>query len=840
MAARRQGISVEDRLLSCMLQNQLTGQENSGPARRPDHAEIRFNIPPIALTKSLRSRLLSAFPILACVTVMAMMRPGFVQAEESLTYLETAGRYVDLRDVIEAKLGRGAKADASLLSYLCISYGKLKQYEKLFTCADQLEQKTRAGEFQFELDQSVMFISTSDARPLPQVLRARAHFELAEYPKAIAAANQALAIIARTPETGGTSLYPTIRYRIAALEVLALSAVRLGDAKQAEQHAKQIDEVSRPFIGGRMWGWIKNNALSQVYMALGRYEEALEYIPDNSSGMKIVVSFVNGLGPYAYRGDSTTTVIEMPRIIMRGKALAETGKHAEAKAAFDEALASPRVKDMGDLYWVALFERGRIAETEKQFDLAATHYRQAVDIVELQRSSINTESSKIGFVGDKQSLYARLIGILVAQGKLAEAFDYVERSKSRALVDMLSVKKSFSIEGADAEKTQRLLQKIDALDLSTPVSDVVADPSAVGVRNLVVARNELRTTAPEFSSLVTVSSVPLEELKSLLGEDEQLLEYYYQGSELYVFVFGRNGLQALKLAGAGLADEVGKLRDELEERNSSRWQASAKLLYARLWKPVAGLLTARNIIVVGHGALHYLPFAALQDTDGNFLIDRHSLRHLPSAGVLKYLRRPWQGKALQLLILGNPDLGDPNLDLQFAEDEAKSIAGLYPGSRLLVRKEASEVGFRKVAAGFSRLHFATHGKFHPEDPLGSGLYLTKSADNDGILTAGELYSMSLDTDLVTLSACETGLGKIASGDDVVGLTRGFLYAGSRSIVASLWSVDDHATATLMQAFYGNLGAMNKREALRQAQIKARQSFPHPFFWAAFQIIGRAE
>ena len=791
-----------------------------------------------ASSPRLLDRIAAACGIVCAAAALAWAAPA--RAEESLTYLETAGRYVDLRDEIEARLGRGAKPDSSLLSYLCIAYGKLKQYEKMFACADQLEQRTNRGEFEFDLDQRLMFISASDARPLPDALRARAHFELADYPKAAASASTVLDILARIPEAGGTSLYPTIRYRIAALEILALSAVRRGDTERARQLAAQIDDVSRPFIGGRMWGWIKNNALSQVYMALGRYAEALEYIPDNSSGMKVVVSFVNGLGPYAYRGDSTTTVIEMPRIIMRGKALAETGKHAEAKAAFDEALASARLKDMGDLYWVALFERGRVAETERQFELAATYYRQAVDIVELQRSSIHTESSKIGFVGDKQSLYARLVGLLVAQGKAAEAFDYVERSKSRALVDMLSVKKSFAIAGADAEKTRRLLLQLDAVDLSAPVPDAATGPNALGVRNLVAAREELRTAAPDFSSLVSVGAVPLAEIKALLGEDEQLVEYYYQGQELYAFVLGRSGLQALKLDGAGLAEDVGRLRDALGEADSARWQAPAQRLHQRLWQPVAAALSARNVVVVGHGALHYLPFAALQDANGSFLIDRHGLRHLPSAGVLKYLRRAWQGKAPQLLALGNPDLGDAKLDLQFAEDEAKAIAGLYADSRLLLRKEASESGFKHVGAAFSRLHFATHGKFQPEDPLGSGLYLAKSADNDGILTAGELYSMRLDADLVTLSACETGLGKIASGDDVVGLTRGFLYAGSRSIVASLWSVDDNATATLMQAFYRNLASMDKREALRQAQIKARQAFPHPFFCAAFQLTGRAE
>jgi CHAT domain-containing protein len=141
---------------------------------------------------------------------------------------------------------------------------------------------------------------------------------------------------------------------------------------------------------------------------------------------------------------------------------------------------------------------------------------------------------------------------------------------------------------------------------------------------------------------------------------------------------------------------------------------------------------------------------------------------------------------------------------------------------------------------FSRLHFASHGKFRSDEPLGSGLLLAKDADNDGLLTVGELYSMQLDADLVTLSACETGLGKVANGDDVVGLTRGFLFAGSRSIVASLWSVDDRATATLMKAFYDNLATHPKREALRRAQASARQEFPHPFFWAAFQLTGRGD
>jgi CHAT domain-containing protein len=208
--------------------------------------------------------------------------------------------------------------------------------------------------------------------------------------------------------------------------------------------------------------------------------------------------------------------------------------------------------------------------------------------------------------------------------------------------------------------------------------------------------------------------------------------------------------------------------------------------------------------------------------------------------VLKLLRPAQVTAGVQLLALGNPDLGDSKLDLQFAEGEARTVASLFPDSRLLVRKDASETNFRKAGSAFRRIHFATHGMFRADAPLSSGLFLAKDTDNDGVLTVGELYSTHLNADLVTLSACETGLGKIANGDDIVGLTRGFLYAGARSIVASLWSVDDRATAQLMESFYRNLAHMSKLEALRQAQINTRRAFPHPFFWAAFQLTGRAD
>jgi CHAT domain-containing protein len=255
--------------------------------------------------------------------------------------------------------------------------------------------------------------------------------------------------------------------------------------------------------------------------------------------------------------------------------------------------------------------------------------------------------------------------------------------------------------------------------------------------------------------------------------------------------------------------------------------------------PVIGQIQAGKLIVVAHGPLHYLPFNALHDGE-RYLIERYSLRMLPSASVLKYLSGRAVVKPGNVLAFGNPDLGNPSFDLVHAQAEAIAVTQNRPQSKVLLRKEANETAFRQFGSGFRYIHFATHGEFNAAEPLKSALLLAKDADSDGLLTVDKLYSLKLDADLVTLSACETGLGKIASGDDVVGLTRGFLYAGSRSIVASLWKVDDLATSYLMTRFYDNLSAGDKREALRKAQLDTLKKYAHPFYWAPFQITGSAD
>src|SRR5713226_3246218 len=173
----------------------------------------------------------------------------------------------------------------------------------------------------------------------------------------------------------------------------------------------------------------------------------------------------------------------------------------------------------------------------------------------------------------------------------------------------------------------------------------------------------------------------------------------------------------------------------------------------------------------------------------------------------------------KVLALGNPDLGDPKMSLQFAEIEAKEIKSLYPQSEIYLEKEATEEKAKALSPQNDIIHFATHAQLNENDPLSSAILLAKDGKEDGRLEVREIFGMDLHANLVVLSACETGLGKLSSGDELVGLTRAFIYAGTPSVVASLWNVDDSSTAQLMASFYKNLKTMSKVEALRQAQLE---------------------
>ncbi|MEJ0008878.1 MAG: CHAT domain-containing protein [Steroidobacteraceae bacterium] len=532
----------------------------------------------------------------------------------------------------------------------------------------------------------------------------------------------------------------------------------------------------------------------------------------------------------------TLAVEDVSNALLYSQSLSRLGRSDQARAMLDTLLAMPEVSAMGNLYWVALYERGLIALKEGQRDVGVRLLTQSVDAIESVRSTISFEAAKIGFAGDKQTVYAALIDALAKQGNWQQAFLYTERAKARALVDLLAQRRDLGPPQSADDRVRELFAH--AATVESGVGAATSDETVRGIKVVVDARSQLSEVAPEAASLLSVQKVEVADIVSRMGADEALIDYFVQGEDLYAFVLKGSAISGYRLSAAGLEEEIRAFRTAIDKRSAEAVDLGHHL-YDRLIRPLSGDLNVRSLVIAPHGALHYLPFAALSDREA-YLVDRFSIRLIPSADTLVYLRTVQAKKLGRLLALGNPDLGSRAYDLPNAQAEAVKVAAMFPDSRALLRAEASKSAVKALGGGFAMLHFATHGHFDADKPLSSGLYLAKGSDPDGTLTVSDLYSLRWDVDLVTLSACETGLGKVSNGDDVIGLTRGFLYAGARSIVASLWAVDDAATAQLMESFYQNLASHDKRESLRLAQIETRARYPEPWFWAAFNIIGSAD
>ncbi len=753
-----------------------------------------------------------------------------------------SARYGELQKLVEAEIRQSGVANTAKLFPLCVSYSALKRYDKLFECCDRLESNVRKGD-----KSNVDFEEMARRNPLiggiaksrfsnkketigdvslwPYLLRAEAYIDLAQYEKAIEEAKKAYDRAPAGAQQKSNHIF--------AMRALSLAYALNGNREEAQRVVNELENTKTPYPYTLLEA-DKNIGLTRTYLALKEFQKAMNVIQrDDSSWFRGVADMAAGA---SLKGESMFVWQQLPKLFMQNKCLMETGQIQAAKKGYDEMLKVPQTRVNGQIYWMILYDRGRIAEREDKLKEAISFYRQSIDIIEQQRSSINTEASKIGFVGNKQSVYQRLISSMYADGQYSAAFEYVERSKSRALVDMLATKKDFANKTGDERAIHDLLVRNTNEEKELQVQDISLNKSET--RSIMIKnREKLMEQSPELASLVSVTSLAAAEIQSNIPKDEVLIEYYYGEKDMFAFILSAQGLKAVKLDSDNLAENIQQFRKLLESPVSSDYMELSRELYNRLIRPLESFLDNQKIIIVPHGAMHYLSFNALHDGK-RYLIERYSIRILPSASVIKYLQAKKVSKPADILVFGNPDLGDPLYDLVYAQNESIAVARTLPKSRVLLRKEATETAFNKYGQGFKFIHFATHGQFNADTPLKSALMLAKDAESDGMLTVDKLYSTKLDADLVTLSACETGLGKIANGDDVVGLTRGFLYAGSRSIVASLWKVDDLATADLMTQFYTNMKTLDKREALRQAQLQTKKKYDHPFYWASFQLTGK--
>lgn len=519
--------------------------------------------------------------------------------------------------------------------------------------------------------------------------------------------------------------------------------------------------------------------------------------------------------------------------------------------------------DLPAIVYICHFGLGRIYRARGAQTEALGHLRQAVADIERLQSAIGAEDYKIAFASDKLAVYEELILLCLEISSPEaefEAFETLERAKSRVLLDTLA-RETPLIDTAADEESNELLQEFARLKQelnwyynrinlpSAEQSERSAEQAqrfskAIAEREHALSQvlKQLRTR-DQFWARQEAAVVPPETVQAALPIDTLLLEYCITREQLIVFGLTHQTMwtERLPIARANLVDLLGQLRFQMNKfgYGAAYRQRHANLLrqsvddvlhrlYQALVEPLVYRLTAKTLVIAPHGLLHYVPFHALY-TGTHYLLEHMTIAYTPSASMLRYLTQTEKGPAQRApLIIGLSDEAIP-----LAEQEAEALAGVFPLAQVLTGQRATVTSLSANREGPAFLHLATHATFRTDNPLFSALKLA-----DGWVTVNDIYEMPDSAPLITLSACETGRNQISVGDELVGLCRGFFRAGAQSLVVSLWAVDDASTARLMVHFYQMLAAGESAcSALRSAQLMLMAEQAHPYYWAPFFTTG---
>lgn len=521
-----------------------------------------------------------------------------------------------------------------------------------------------------------------------------------------------------------------------------------------------------------------------------------------------------------------------------------------------------------------------------RFDEATATYRAAIEALEAQRANL-------GGARESQWLYGSSLGDLyfeaaaneIALGRHREAWQLIERGRAKGFQDLLAQRDLRFANEIPAElytERRRLAAEYDRVQAA--LAEWIPEHGSKRMEELQGSLRDLRLeqaqiqervrrASPRLGALESPTSLDLSEARSALDPGTALLTYSIGETRSFLFVVEAAGspgpglsFYTLGIGEEDLEKEVEAFRNLLDrpETSLASLKQRGRHLYDLLVRPAEPVLAkADRWLISADGPLHSLPFAALVSGD-RYLVESKPIHTAASAAVYKEIRERRSQRVpavLDMLALGDPIYPKTTVDPQLQDalrrgarldplpatrKEVGAISGLYPDARVLLGREATEAAIKSLAPRARRLHFACHGLLDEKFPLNSALALSTPEElqegrDNGLLQAWEIFEeLRLDADLVTLSACDSGLGKEMGGEGLVGLVRAFQFAGARSVLASLWSVSDDSTADLMRRFYGHLReGRSKDEALRAAQVELIRSrgFSHPFYWAAFQLTG---
>ena len=574
----------------------------------------------------------------------------------------------------------------------------------------------------------------------------------------------------------------------------------------------------------------------------------------------------------------------------------DRGDTEAALVKLDEAVAVAGLVGNPQAVQRALYTRAQALQQAGRASDAIASIEAAIVSVEALRGNIQRSEMRTSYLASVRAYFDLYIDLLQRQGNAAAAFAMSERARARTLLEGLAESASRIEKGVDAELLARLRRVQAAMNAKDSYrSQLVAaggDKARIAAATREITRlvdewnglrAKIRTASPAYWALHAPEPVTVERVQaSLVDANSAFVEFYLGNTRSYAWVIDRQAIQFVELPGAPAIEPLARKYHDLlsretealpaaeRDRLAARISAEGRRLADLVWKPIESRVRGKRLVIAADGVLHYVPFAALPSATGAALITRHEIVYVPSASVLDTLRkdsRPLSPKALTAVFADpvfstsdtrfgadedqQPASRGPSpavawQRLRFSRMEADAIRHAAPGSfQALDFTAAKQTVTQQDLRKYRILHFATHGSLNTEQPELSGLVLSlvdrAGKPVDGFLRLHEIYNLHLDADLVVLSACRTALGKEVYGEGLIGLTRGFMYAGASRVVSSVWNVDDRASARLMERFYAAMLAkgLSPAAALREAQLsllnEPRWSNPH--YWAAFGLQG---
>lgn len=648
------------------------------------------------------------------------------------------------------------------------------------------------------------------------------------------------------------------RLKMAYESAKALTHAALAESRSGGGMKKalgQLAEARRIFEreGNRLWP-----ALLDFYRAvlLGR------------AGRPAEAEAAAGAAHAAFAGGGVPHRAVLCQILLAALLL-DQDRAEEAGVLAGEALAALGQLELPALEQLAWRLAGRSEERRGAPRAALAAYRQALARLEQLRGQLLGEDLKIAFLQDKRDLYEGLFRLTLDEAAAdaeALALGYAEQAKSRSLLELLAFRAASlpSRRGSPelSARTRELREELSfhyrQLDKALMDGGGAEGPAAAageiarlraGARRhedeLLRHLRRLQMADGELGSLQAPAPFDLAACRAALEPGTALVDYFLARGEIFAAVVLPGALSVHALGSeARCRERYRLLQFELSRCAPGRpgpaglapWidraveghlRALGQLLLAPLLGPLAG---CRGLVLAPHGFLHYVPFHALEIAPGEALIDRFEISYTPSAAVfqLGQAKAPAAGAGAHLL--GVADQRAPQIAAEIA-----ALAEVLPAAVVSLGEQADEAALRR-ASGSRFVHVATHAVFRRDNPMFSAIQLGRSR-----LSLFDLYDLELEADLVVLSGCGTGLSAVLGADELVGLARGLLYAGARSLLLSLWDVADQSTAELMVLFYRELQGddlLRPAAALRRALLRHRERHPRPYHWAPFVLIGR--